>query len=281
MRLRAPAIVLLTAFTAFGQASSSLSEVMLRAHAYIVEYEQDLSGLMAEERWEQRIIRPDGTIERERVLRSDYLVFQLLPAEDWFAFRDVFEVDGEPVGDREERFNELFARGPESISEQAMKIAAESARYNLGKVYRTINLPTFVLAFLRPLNRSRFVFDKLGEEPVDGTRTWVVTYREVKKPSFIRSPNGKPLTARGRLWIDPLTGRLVRSELVTGDEGAVHERATIVVTYGARPDLNIWVPIEMDEYYDNPSKPKADRITGTATYSRFRRSDIKARLSQR
>lgn len=257
---------------------ATAAAVMLRAHAYVVGYEQDLSGIIAEERWDQRIVRPDGTTERERVLRSDYLVYQLPPDEDWFGFRDVVEVDGEPIVDHEDRIRELFARGPATMVEQAMKITAESARYNLGKVYRTINVPTFVLAFLRPANRSRFVFEKLGEETINGTPTWVMSYREIKEPTFIRTQTGKALKSHGRLWIEPATGRLVQSELVTGAVRAAPERATIVVTYGPEPDLGLWVPLEMSEVYDSPRKSNANRITGFAIYSRFRRSEIKMGL---
>ena len=119
---------------------------MQRAHAYIVEWEDDLSGIIAEEHWRQRIIRPDDSVESERVLRSDYLVYQLVPEEQWFAFRDVFEVDGALIRDRDEQFRDLFARGSASISDQETKIAAASARHNLGTVYRTIDRPTFLSA---------------------------------------------------------------------------------------------------------------------------------------
>jgi hypothetical protein len=275
------AIALLTGLSVAAGQLATASEVMLRVHAYVVGYEQDLSGIIAEERWQQRIVSRSGAIKRERLLRSDYLVYQLPPDEDWFGFRDVFEVDGTPVSDREQRFRELFAQRPADVVEQAMKIAAESARYNLGDVYRTINVPTFVLAFLRPSNRSRFVFERLGEETVNGSPTWVMSYRETKKRTFIRSVSGKALDSHGRLWIDAITGRLIRTELVTGGNHAVPERATIVVTYGPNPDLGFWVPIEMSEVYDNPRKPKADRIIGSATYSRFRRSELKARLNPR
>jgi hypothetical protein len=257
----------------------TVTDVMQRAHAYIVEYEDDLSGIVSEERWRQRIVLPDGSTESERVLRSDYLVYQLLPEEEWFGFRDVFEVDETAVRDREARFRELFTRGPASVAEQATKMAAESARYNLGDVYRTINRPTFVLAFLRPAYRSRFDFAKVGDETVNGTPTWVMSYKEIKEPTFIRTQNGKSLKSHGRLWIDPMTGRLVRSELVTGDTRAAPERATIVVTYGPDPALGFWVPVEMSEVYDNPRKPSAKRITGLATYSNFRRSELKVRLA--
>ncbi len=259
--------------------SPTVTDVMQRAHAYIVEYQDDLSGIVAEERWQQRIVLPDGSTESERVLRSDYLVYQLLPEEEWFGFRDVFEVDGTAVGDREARFRDLFTRGPTSVAEQAAKMAAESARYNLGDVYRTINRPTLVLAFLRPAYRSRFDFAKVGEETINGTPTWVISYKELKEPTFIRTQDGKSLKSHGRFWIDPATGRLVRSELVTGATRAVRQRATIVVTYGPEPGLGFWVPLEMSEVYDTPRKRSANRITGLATYSNFRPSRLKAGLA--
>src|SRR5262245_53357150 len=255
------------------------AEVMQRAHAYIVEYEDDLSGIVAEEYWHQRILLPEGSVESDRVLRSDYLVYQLVPEEQWFAFRDVFEVDGAPIRNRDERFQELFARGSTGIAEREAKIAAASAQYNLGAVYRTIDRPTFVLAFLRPAYRSHFVFERVGEEVVNGTPTWVMSYREIKEPTFVRSPNGKSLKSHGRLWIEPTNGRLVRSELVTGATRAVPERATIVVTFGPTPALPFWVPVEMSEVYDTPGKRAAKRITGVATYSNFRASDLKAQLA--
>jgi hypothetical protein len=270
--------LLLTTLPALQQDSITLSDVMLRVHGYVVGYEKDLSGVMSEERWVQRIVNRHGEILDERTLRSDYLVFQLPPDEDWFNFRDVFEVDGQPVSDREQRFRELFTRGPAGVVEQAKKIAKESARYNLGDVYRTINVPTFVLALLRPMNRARFAFEKVGEESIDGTSTWIVSFKEIKKPTFIKSQTGKELMSEGHLWVDPSNGRLVRTELVVGGVRSVRDRARIVVTYGPEPELGIWVPIEMTELYDKPNKPKADQISGTATYSNFRRSDLKNRL---
>jgi len=279
-RLSLPAVSALLSFSvsalALGQELTA-GEVMRRAHAYVVEYEDDLSGIIAEEHWRQRILLPEGSVEKERVLRSDYLVYQLLPEEQWFAFRDVFEVDGAQVHNRDEQFRELFTRGSTSVAEQETKLAAASAQYNLGSVYRTIDRPTFVLAFLRPAYRSRFVFEKIGEEFVNSTPTWVMSYREIKEPTFVRSRTGKSLKSHGRLWIEPTTGRLVRSELVSGDTRAVPERATIVVTFGPTPGLPFWVPIEMSEVYDNPRERAADRITGLATYSNFRPSGLRER----
>ena len=122
------------------------------------------------------------------------------------------------------------------------------------------------------------MFEKVGEESIDGTSTWIVSYKEIKKPTFIKSETGKALMSQGRLWVDPSNGRVVRTELVVGGVRSVRDRATIVVTYGPQADLGIWVPIGMTELYDKPNKPKADRISGSAIYSNFRRSDLKNRL---
>ena len=110
-------------------------------------------------------------MKAERKLSSDYLLFQLPPSEDWFALRDVYEVDGEPVGDRAARLRELFTRPRELQADRAMEIMKENGRFNLAPdlYYRTVNVPTFALRFLRPASRSRIVFNKIGEEQVENT----------------------------------------------------------------------------------------------------------------
>lgn len=249
----------------------TLKDVMLRAHAYVVEYvDHRLSGVLAEERYEQRVIGKNGDVERTRTLVSEYLIFQLPPDESWFAIRDVLEVDGAPVPDHQQRFEQLLARSTTGdVIAQAMKIDEESARYNIGDVHRTINLPTFVLALLLPVNRSRVRFEKIGEETIAGIRTWMIRFEDRRRPAFITAPSGVELRTTGRFWIDPANGRVMRTELVPGPNGR------ITVTYKADDALGFWVPARMDESYEDEKRPEARRITGTATYSNFRRFDLK------
>ena len=82
-------------------------------------------------------------------------------------FRDVFEVNGRPVRDRDLRLQALFLDEVRLAVDQALEISQESARYNIGQVKRTVNLPTIALSFLHPLNQHRFAFEKIGELSID------------------------------------------------------------------------------------------------------------------
>jgi hypothetical protein len=61
---------------------------MRRAHEYVVVYEDhELSSVIASEHYYQQRFDGSGQPPIDRVLRSDYLIFQLPPQEDWFALR--------------------------------------------------------------------------------------------------------------------------------------------------------------------------------------------------
>ena len=246
---------------------------MRRVHEFVVEYEHDLSTVIAKEHYEQRVLSKDRGLEQRRVLISDYWVTQLLPHEDWLAVRDVFEVDGAVVSERDDR-----ARLPLRLSpgddgyERLTQIAENNARFNIGDVVRTVNEPTFVLAFLRPRNRERMRFVPLGEERIGELSTRVVGYREVPVDgrSFIETEDGDTLLARGRFWIDSTNGRVVRSELITGD-ARVRLTARITVDYRWFPAVSLWLPAQMHEVYETTDGTRGyPAITGTTTYSDYR-----------
>jgi hypothetical protein len=254
--------------------TATFAEVMRRVHEYVSVYEDhELSTVIARERYHQQWLDVDAKIKGERTLLSDYLLLQL-PDEDWVAVRDVYDVDGTAVTDRAARLKALFTGPREQLGERAMTMAKESARHNLGDLYyRTVNLPTFALRVLRPASRKRIVFNKEGEERVDSTRTWVVTFRETKGPTFTATADGTDIPARGRFWVEPDTGVILRSEMILGGTRGLPARVTITVTYRLEPSLGFRIPIEMRERYDNPRRKRADVVVALATYSDFRRFD--------
>jgi len=262
--------------TITGTDTRTFTEVMRRAHEYTVIYEDhEVATVRARELYQQQWLDAKARTKAERLLISDYSLFQVPPSEDWFALRDVYEVDGVPVSDRAARLADLFSRPREAQGDRAMEIMKESGRFNLAPdlYYRTVNVPTFALRFLRPASRSRVVFNKLGEERVESTASWIVEYRETKGPTFIATPEGRALPGHGRFWIEPDTGAVVRSEMVVGGTRRMPARVTITVTYRHEPALGFRVPIEMLERYDNPRRTKDDVVVARATYSEFRRFD--------
>jgi hypothetical protein len=180
------------------------------------------------------------------------------------AFRDVFEVNGVPIRDREERLKKLFLESPATAMAEARRITDESARYNIGNIERNVNVPTLPLLFLQPANRWRFAFRKHSEDVVDGIHTWRIDYSEQARPTFINRTTGGELPVTGSFWVDPMNGRILKT-LVRTDKGAL--KMSVTVVYKASETLGIWVPSEMREQYESNGWV----VEGQAAYSNFRR----------
>ena len=254
------------------QAADPLDAVMARAGAYVEQYQRDFAMIVSEERYEQEARYPAPPMSRTRdlstrtTLRSDFLLVSNT-AGGWLPFRDVFEQDGLPVRDREERLSKLFLADAGSAVSQAGRIVEESARYNLGSLNRNINLPTLALIFLTDTYRGRFAFSDSGR---DGAIR-VIEFQETGRPTYVSTTGGRDLPVSGRYWVDEASGRVERSELIAVDPAALD--AKITVTYRADESAGLWVPAKMEELY----KQQTDRseIRGVATYSRFRRFQVK------
>jgi hypothetical protein len=247
------------------------------------------SLLVAEERYVQEIRRPDnnpvagnlsrsnpgggfasgGGVRKRQLLRSDYLLVRLGGGGGWMPFRDVFEVNGSKVADRNDRLTKLFLEPSPTSFDQATRIMQDSTRYNVGTVTRTINIPTLALMFLHPDIRQRFEFTRQGAETVAGRAVWIVEYHERERPTLIKTTRGRDLAATGKLWIDPATGTVVKTAMIAADPLV---RAIVTTTYRDDAALNFWVPEEMDEHYVVGND--VDELMGFATYANFRRFTV-------
>ncbi len=257
--------------SALASAQSELAGLVAKAAAYADRFQTEFGSVVAEERYEQRVRRgPGGTTStrnrgpEDTVLVSDFLLVQV-PGEGWLPFRDVFERDGSKVRDRQDRLAALFLNGADgSTLDQARRIMNESARYNIGSIERNINTPTLVIQFLTPLHRYRFRFTAAGRDD-EGT---VIEFKETERPTFIATGGGRDLPVSGRFWMDAATGTVHKTHLDAVDTSV---EAHITVTYRRDEALGLWVPARMDERYR--SGPSV-QVTGTATYSRFRRFQV-------
>ena len=257
-----------------------------KAGDYVSAYERTFVGVVAEETYRQEVRGRAGTDQRgfaveargqRRDLKSDMLLVRAPAGDRWIQFRDVFEVDGKATRDRNERLMRLFLAPDSSSASQVQRITDESSRYNIGNLYRTVNVPVLALVILDPANQPRFRFKRsdrhdplLENGAVRSADVWEIEYQEVQKQTMIRTTNGRDLSARGRFWIEPASGRVVASDLVAED---LTIKGIIDVDYAIEPAIGLLVPASMRERYDIRSD--GSRVDGEASYARYRQFQVK------
>ncbi len=272
--------VAVASLSAGQDAEPTLDLVLARAAAYVTSYLSRLSGIVAEEHYRQNVLgsqrRGWPQLREFRELRSDLLLVKTGNGDTWLQFRDVFEVDRKPIRDRDERLYKLFVGASADAATQAAAIQAESSRYNIGPIMRTINMPMLALVLFDRINQPRFIyqqgkpgnvkrFSSLAAEP----DVWLIEYREVLGRTVVRGAEDKDIPSHGRVWIDSRTGRFLRTELISED---TEVRAVIDVSYRAEAGLDLLVPAEMRETYE--LRRTLARIDGRATYGRFRQFTV-------
>jgi hypothetical protein len=264
-----------------GPQRPDLKALLRRAGEYAVEYHDRFTALVAEERYVQRT-GPDprrptmgrAFVERERTLRSEYVMVRDFAGEgSWLGVRDVIEVNGEPVRDRE-RLHALLEDTSRPLAARIRSLADLEAKYNLGDVYRTINIPTLPLEFLLPDRQPRFRFKNAGPTTLGGVPAVRVTFDEREHPTIIRSPSGQSAPSHGSFWFDPQTGAVLRSELRVSPAYGIAVDAIIVVTYTRSDRFDMLLPEDMNEIYFT----RGDRIEGHASYSNYRRFETDVRI---
>jgi len=268
IRLRALCLLLALAIAspAAAQAPSAF-ELVGRAGRYVSTFIDTFSNVVAEETYEQESTWTRGGQRRE--LKSDFLL--ILPPDStvWIPFRDVFEVDGRPVRDRQERLTKTLLQPTKSALDRAYQIAQEGARYNIeASMKRTINNPLLALAFVQTEAQARFRYSIDRQDSAEGAGVWIVEYREEAHPTFIKGAFDKDLPVHGRYWINQSDGRIIRSEVNVEDPSVA---AKITTDFQQDDRFKIDVPIRMSEIY---RLINGRVVTGTATYGRFRRFGV-------
>jgi hypothetical protein len=256
----------------------TLKSVLALAGSYLARVEHELARFVAEEHYVQEVVGSSSTSTERRELRSDLVFVGRLGQQRYVEYRDVFEVDGRAIRERAERLANLVV----TVSDASMRqIVTDSARYNIGDIERTINVPLLPLMFLLPENQWRFKFKVQKAPPPPATsrdlpasprftvstEVWAIEYREVERPTFIRFAGSlRDMPVRGRFWIEPTSGRVLMTELMTQDRAV---NAAVNVSFQPDADLDLVVPVEMRETYWRADQPAT--VRGIATYSSFRR----------
>jgi hypothetical protein len=231
-----------------------LTAILDRAAEYVLAYGQELTNIIAEEECRQVYAPNDPVRQIVRTTRAGVLFITLPGPVPWATFRDVWEVNGNKIRDRQDRLVRLFRDSPATAHEGVRAILEESARFNLGPVRRTLNIPTLALLFLHHENQSRFAFELKGDHSFHGTKVMEVAFSERARPTLVVGDTGAGAPVKGSVWIDPQRGTVVKAaaeyDIDPLDED-FRSRARIVTEYRPDATLGILVPDRMEEIYES------------------------------
>jgi hypothetical protein len=127
------------------------------------------------------------------------------------------------------------------------------------------------LLFLRGAEQRRSEFQPKGTA---GSGGQPVSFVEIVRPSLIGVSGGEP--AIGQFWIDPSSGRILRSEVrVVSRSNKGTASATIQVQYAYEAKTQRMLPTIMQEHYlIQDASGSVETIDGEAKYSNPRQFKV-------
>lgn len=260
--------------------SPSLPQLLERMSAYLTQYESHLSSVVADERFEQRIVSTRAyrrglpvVGEEHQRLESEVGFIRLPGGVDWLGFRDVRKINGKPVGEKKQSVADILA-STKDVMAQARAIAEASAKHNFGAP-RSTNVPTAALEIIHPRNFDAHQFTLRGDDTIRRTKLAVIGFNETRRPPLVRNDGGQELVSRGRIWLEPQSGTIWRVEWIYAPE--IGSPSSLRVDFTMNEALGMMVPIEMREEFQ-ASGGLDSRGNGVAFYTNFRRFGTSARI---
>ena len=270
----------------------ALAQVLARAGEYVRRFQQDFTILVSDEDYRQQVVsrqystpppadlddveRLPSTSQRRRT-RSEMLFLWMPDETAWLTVRNVLTVDGRPVPDGQNRLNDALGDTSVGRRTRLRRLRDESARFNLGSIYRNFNYPTLALQYLDPAMQSRFTFASAGHERINGVETTKIAFDERSRPTVIQE-GGADRFSRGTMSVADADGTVVRTRLelrIPLGETTV----AVEVDYRRDAKIDMWVPGRMHEIYQHSrASTLVESIDCVATYSNFRRFETSGRI---
>lgn len=243
---------------------TSTKGLVASARKYVSDYEKNFAFIVADE-WYQQVQRDeDGRIQLNRVLKSEVFLTFLEADGEWIAVRDVMEVDGRPVTNRD-RLRDLLAKGGQ-FRGVAKQVIDSNARYNIGSVSRNFNEPTLPLLLFETRRAASVEFDRKKVSREGPLTIATLSFSERDSGTIVGGPGG-PAPAKGTFVIDAASGtvRETTFEIKHSDI-----RASLKTQYERDPKLGLWLPATFSERYER-TKDVKEVIECEAKYSNYRR----------
>lgn len=198
-------------------------------------YVESFKNLIAEEIKTIETFKKDQSLDKRRIVKSNFIVYQLQNGEQISEFRSVLEYNGKPVSQSDAEVEKFFQKLAKSNNkdEAFRRIKKESVRYDGNFVVWGMTLSKDFL--VQEKVRKIFDYKIIGREKFAERDVYVVEYRqkeysplvlvnatdeelkmETKSVRFdtVISDKLKPTNPRlnGKMWIDVKTGEIWKNE---------------------------------------------------------------------
>lgn len=255
-------------------ADTSTKGLTKSAAAYVADYQDKLTYVVANEEYVQRTFDQAGNMMRERIMDGELRLEFILADREWMAIRDVVAVDGEMVPDRADIQGMLQRGAFESVARQLM---ARNARFNIGGIERNFNEPTLALLVLESRRLSNFSFDRKILVKEGAAQIATLAFDEHEPATLITDTRGRPVKLKGEFEMDADTGLIRRTRLEFKNNGVIGE---LVTAYQKDDKLDLWVPATFTERYTRKTATDFDHIECEAKYTNYRRFGATARIKK-
>jgi len=268
----------LAAAPATQPAGSTLAALLARAADYVAQFEKDFSSIISDEDYDQKVSGKWYGRKESRNTRSEMLFLHLPEDNTWLTVRNVRSIDHRPIRDSAKRLDE--ALNDPNIGDRLTRLRRlrdEGSRFNLGVLRRNINFPTMVLSFLEAAVQPRFAFREAAREPVNGIDAHRIEYEERQQPTLVQDEEGRPLVARGTIWLGD-AGAVLKTTLAM-EIPASWTSIAVAVDFRRDKKAAMWAPVRMEETYTQRfMNAIQEKVECTATYSNFRRFETSVRI---
>lgn len=262
--------------TGEGTQDFSTRAVVSRATAYVAEYQQKLTSVVADEEYTQEVteqVPADPAMPRARRLRSEvFFAFEAVDRQ-WMAIRDTILVDGVPIRDRPSVRTAFETMAPAEVRRRFSQL---NAYWNIGRLGRNFNEPTLGLLVFDREHVSRFRFD--GRTVVREPEATLVTleFRERDRPTLIRDERLGTAYSRGEIVSD--AAGVIRRTIFR--LSLKDTKVELTTEYAHNEKLGMWVPSVFRERYERgrQGSTEYERIACEARYSNYRRFDVLTRI---
>lgn len=285
-----------------------LNEKLVRASEQTKEYVKVFRNLAATEKKTFTLLRPDGSVKKNRSVESNIIVYQLSANKNAITeYRHVYAVDGKRLNKADNRAQDFFEKlmKVENSAKELEQIKKESLRYD-----DDLQIDGYTLFQGAALNKVLIPvlqFYQQALETIDGKETVVVKYNQVHPSRHIllynkyssdvdnallslnlddNAVDKMQLRLRGTMWLDKATMQIRRETRELTIQSAEFPTPMLILQTNFMyqdSEFDILTPKKIDMTVNRLDRKRSQTVPEmkvTFEYSSFSKPDVEVQSSE-